>query len=505
MTTTLIAGTWAETPLDRSTFRASNPTTGEAIERDFPISTWDDLEPMLAASVGAARALAETEPARIARMLRETADLLDADRRLIAETAHEETGLALEPRLLEVEFDRTVGQLRQAADAAEDVSVGSWRDPLRDPELDIYGDRGPLGGAVFCIGPNNFPLAYHAACGGDFAAAIAAGNPVIAKGHPLHPETGRLIARCAAEAVNRAGLHPATVQYFHHCEPEVGLRMVGDRRVAAIGFTGGRPAGLSLKAAADACGTPAYLEMSSVNPVFIGPGALASDAAGVAAAWSNSVQLGGGQFCTKPGIVVLIGADAEGFVDAAAQAMTDAEPSVLLSRAVVDGLVEGVQASTAAGAELLVGGRPADPGFRFESTLLSVEGRTFLSAHDVLSRERFGPLGLVVRADGLAEALEIAELTEGQLTSTICTGSGAADAEVWSVLSSVLRTRCGRLLQNKMPTGVAVVPPMVHGGPFPATGHPGFTAVGFPTSVARFTMRRCWDGVDRNHRPAWLQ
>ena len=125
---------------------------------------------------------------------------------------------------------------------------------------------------MLCIGPNNFPLAYHAVSGGDFAAAIAAGNPVIAKGHPLHPETGRLLARCAGEAVIRAGLHPATVQYFHHCEPEVGLRMVGDRRIVAIGFTGGRPAGLSLKAAADACGTPAYLEMSSVNPVFVAPG-----------------------------------------------------------------------------------------------------------------------------------------------------------------------------------------------------------------------------------------
>ena len=174
MTSTLIAGTWAETPVDRSTFQASNPTTGETIEREFPVSTWEDLEPMLAASVDAARALAETEPARIAEMLREMVELLDADRRLIAETAHEETGLAIEPRLMNVEFDRTLGQLRQAAEAAEDVSVGSWRDPLRNPDLNIYGDRGPLGGAVFCIGPNNFPLAYHAACGGDFAAAIAA-------------------------------------------------------------------------------------------------------------------------------------------------------------------------------------------------------------------------------------------------------------------------------------------------------------------------------------------
>ena len=130
---------------------------------------------------------------------------------------------------------------------------------------------------------------------------------------------------------------------------------------------------------------------------------------------------------------------------------------------------------------------------------------TFRAAYDVLSQERFGPLGLVVRVDDLAEAFEIAERTEGQLTSTICTGPDAVDEEAWTALSTVLRTRCGRLLENKMPTGVAVVPSMVHGGPFPATGHPGFTAVGFPTSVARFTMRRCWDGVATEHRPAWLR
>ena len=265
---------------------------------------------------------ANADPDRIGRFLEIFADRLDAKRAEIARVAHEETGLPLETRLAQIEFGRMLGQLRTAASAARDVSLNSWRTPLIDTDSGIRSDFGPLGGAVLTIGPNNFPLAFHAVSGGDFAAAIAAGNPVIAKGHPLHPETGALLAGCAAEAVIEAGLHPATVQYFYQCDAEDGLRLVADQRIAAVGFTGSQAAGLSIKAAADSSGTPCFLEMSSVNPVFVLPSALAERGAQIGGEWAASLLMGTrGSSARSPGSRSWSARAPIAFVEAAASAL----------------------------------------------------------------------------------------------------------------------------------------------------------------------------------------
>lgn len=498
----LINGHWVESS-STDGFRALNPSTGETREPVFPRSNWHDLDSMAAAATAASVHPANAEPDRIGRFLDLFAERLDANRSRIALVAHEETGLPLETRLAQIEFNRMLGQLREAASAARDVTANSWRSPLIDAESGIRSDFGPLGGAVLTIGPNNFPLAFHAVSGGDFAAAIAAGNPVIAKGHPLHPETGSLLADCAAEAVLEAGLHPATVQYFHQCHPEDGLRLIADPRIAAVGFTGSRAAGLSMKAAADASGTPCFLEMSSVNPVFVLPSALSEQGARIGGEWAASLMMGAGQFCTKPGIAIIVGDGADAFVDAATSGLQEAAPGVLFSGAGVERLAAGIDSIEAAGAVLRCGGASGSPGSRFEPSLLEVDGDDFLKSFEALSQELFGPVGLVVRAGDMEEASRIAARFDGQLTATMYTGDN--DDAAWTALESTLRVRCGRLIENKMPTGVAVVPAMVHGGPFPATGHPGFTAVGLPTSVTRFAMRRCWDGVDPRRLPEWLR
>ena len=166
----------------------------------------------------------------------------------------------------------------------------------------IYSCLGPIG-PVLVFGPNNFPLAYNAISGGDFAAAIAAGNPVIAKAHPDHPMTSYLLAAQAQVAADATAMPSGTVQMIYDIAPVNGLRMVADHRVAAIGFTGSRPGGLKLKAAADAAGKPIYLEMSSVNPVFLLPEALERD--GIVDEVSTSCLAGGGQFCTCPNLIVV--------------------------------------------------------------------------------------------------------------------------------------------------------------------------------------------------------
>ena len=182
------------------------------------------------------------------------------------------------------------------------------------------------------FGPNNFPFAFNAISGGDFAAAVAAGNPVIAKAHPSHPGTTLLLAEAAFEALQAARMPPATVQMVYHLAPEDGLRLVAHPLVGATAFTGSRAAGLRLKEAADRAGRPIYLEMSSLNPVFILPGALAERSEAVAGELFGSCTLGVGQFCTKPGLAVLVDdANGAGFVEQIKDLFAAAPAGVLLS------------------------------------------------------------------------------------------------------------------------------------------------------------------------------
>ena len=504
MTNILLAGAWVDSPEGTPTFNAWNPKTGEPIASAYPVTPLHQLQEMAAAGAEAALALETTDVERIARFLEEYASRLESKRDEICEMAHEETGLDLGMRLKEIEFKRTTSQLRKAAEAARDVSADSWRSLLIDESNNFRSCFGPLGGAVLTIGPNNFPLAFNGVSGGDFAAAIAAGNPVIAKGHPAHPGTSRMLAECAHQVVSEIGLHPSTVQFFFHCDHADGSQLIAASGVSAVGFTGSRKAGLSVKAAADAVGKPAYLEMSSVNPVFFLPGAVAERCSDIGMDWSMSLTVGAGQFCTKPGLAFAIGTDADAVAEATVARCMDIPDGVLFTNALVEEMADGIAAMQEVGASLLCGGTPSGSwGFLWPATLLRVDGDVFEEHYEVLSREVFGPTGLLIELRDLDQALRIARRLEGQLTA--CVYSGSSDAEACRAMLASLRNRCGRLLQNKMPTGVAVIPSMVHGGPFPATGHPGFTAVGMPTSISRFAARHCYDGIDSDCLPEFLR
>jgi len=266
----LIAGEWRPAKASGS-FHAENPATGETLPDEFPISSWADCDAALNAATEAAAALRSLSPEKIALFLMVFEGRIRERKTELVETAHAETALPKTPRLADVELPRTTDQLRQAIRAVAD---GSWAWPTIDTKLNIRSLLAPIG-PVLIFGPNNFPFAYNGVAGGDFVAAIAAGNPVIAKAHPSHPRTSQLLAEEAFAAVLESELPPATVQMLYHLAPEDGLKLAADRRLGAIGFTGSRAAGLKLKAAADAVGKPVYLEMSSLNPVVILPGALA--------------------------------------------------------------------------------------------------------------------------------------------------------------------------------------------------------------------------------------
>ena len=498
----LIAGQWRDSQ-SSGTFQAANPATGETLAPEFPVSSWEDCDAALDAAAAAAVELRSLPTEKIAAFLERFAERIERRADDLVEAANRETGLPPEPRLAKVELPRTTGQLRQAAAAARE---GSWATATIDTANGIrslFSGIGPV--AVF--GPNNFPFAFGSLSGGDFAAAIAAGTPVIGKANSSHPETTRIFAEEAHAAALDHNLPEATVQLLYRTSHADGERLVADPRLGAIGYTGSRTAGLKLKTAADAVGTPIYLELSSVNPVAILPGALAERGEELATEFVGSCLMGAGQFCTNPGLVLLVeGAASREFIDRVAHGFDAAPAGTLLSAGVQSSLAAGISTLESAGAKrLTTDARPDRGGCCHANTLLEVSGEQFLADPAVFQTEAFGNESLFVVASSTRQLKDILSHLEGNLTGCIYSDSNGADDEDYNLLAPVLRTKVGRLLNDKMPTGVAVSPAMNHGGPFPATGHPGFTAVGIPASIARFAQLQCFDNVRPHRLPALLQ
>jgi NADP-dependent aldehyde dehydrogenase len=283
--------------------------------------------------------------------------------------------------------------------------------------------------------------------------------------------------------------------------------LVADPRIAATGYTGSRSAGLNLKSAADAAGKAIYLELSSVNPVVILPGALKQRLDQIADEFTTSCLMGTGQFCTNPGLLVLIAGDsAEAFIKAVAQRFDTAPVGTLLSEGVQRSLEGSFRQLQAVGAALVTGGTsPAGEGFSCANTWLRVSGEDFLRDPARLQTEAFGNASLAVVAADAEQAANVLTELEGNLTGCFYTHTDGADDDTYNRLVPILRARVGRLLNDKMPTGVAVSPAMNHGGPYPSTGHPHFTAVGVPASLRRFSMLQCFDNVRPHRLPAALR
>ena len=498
----LIGGRWCASQDAHGSFRAEDPVRAEAIGPAFPVSGEADIEAAMLAAIEAADALSATPPARIADFLERYAAAIDADADQLVALAHAETALPAEPRLRSVELPRTSNQLRLAAQA---VRHYAWTDPVIDTQAGLRAHRAPLNKPVLVFGPNNFPFAFNAIAGSDFASAIAARNPVIAKAHPSHPATSQRLAQLAHTALLEAGLPAAAVQMLYHFDNALGLAWAGDARLGAIGFTGSRGGGLALKAAADKAGVPIYAELSSVNPVFLLPGVLAERGEALAQEFFTSCTMGSGQFCTNPGIVIVpTGAHGDAFVAAATRLFADAEPKVLFSRGVQQNLVRAVDGLRATGAHVLAGGE-AGEGYRYQPSLLNVDSETFLAHAESLQAEAFGPVSLIIRAQDSVNMQRIAASFEGNLTGTIYRAADGSDDAAWQTLAPTLRTKVGRLIANKMPTGVAVSAAMNHGGPYPSTSHAGFTAVGMPAAIHRFSALHSYDNVPETLLPAELR
>lgn len=497
----LIGGTWRASE-KTGTFRAEDPTHCEPLADEYPISSWADCDAALASAAAAFEVLRTTPAERIAAFLETYATGIEAEAEPLSALAHQETALPVKPRLGDVELPRTTNQLRQAATAARE---GSWAMATIDTKANIRSCFAAIG-PVIVFGPNNFPFAFGSASGGDFAAAIAAGNPVIAKANTSHPGTTRLFAEIAQRAAEQTGMPGGIVQLLYRTSHEDGERLVSDPRVGATGYTGSRSAGLRLKAAADRAGKPIYVELSSINPVVILLGALRERVEPIADEFTTSSLMGTGQFCTNPGLLLLLaGKETDHFLAAVIKRFKNAPAGTLLSCRVGEALAESVEGLKRAGAQVLIGGgKGGGRGYSYVNTLLQVSGKEFLRRPHDLQAEAFGNVSLCVVADNASEATQVIEQLEGNLTGCIYSAAGGEDDSLYDELAPRLRKRVGRLLNDKMPTGVAVSPAMNHGGPYPATGHPGFTAVGIPASLRRFAVLQCYDNVRPQRLPALL-
>jgi len=500
----LINGKWIQAPEETATFTAVDPSTRTTLPDLYPVSGKDEIETVLQAAHEASMTMTTLSPDALANFLEIYADKIESRAEDLIRMASRETALPEDPRLKAVELPRTTNQLRQAAAAARERT---WCRAILDTSHNIRSKFGPLGGPVVVFGPNNFPFAFNPAAGGDFAAAVAAGNPVIAKAHPGHPGTSRIFAEAALEAVRITGLPPATLQMIYALSSENGFRLITHPLVGAIAFTGSRHSGMALKTAADAAGKPIYLEMSSSNPVFLLPGALRERGTAIAKELFNSCTIASGQFCTKPGLVILEHDLAgKAFIQEAVNIFLNSRPGILLSENTRAAAEIAVETLLHYGARIIACGKsPEGQAFSLPNRLLMIPGNVFLKNPNPLQIEAFGPSSLIVTAESQSQICRISHALEGSLTGSIYSHSGRDDEEGYAHLVPGIRTKVGRLLNDKMPTGVAVTPAMNHGGPYPATGHAGFTSVGVPSSFMRFTALHCYDNVRSQRLPPELR
>lgn len=488
-------------------FQAFDPSKNEAIGPDFNAVDAAQVEEACAlagAAFDAYRATSDHERADFLEQI--AAQILALGDELIVR-AMAETGL---PRArLEGERGRTMNQLKLFAELLRE---GSWQDaridtalPTRMPPRPDLRLRFVGVGPVAVFGASNFPLAFSVA-GGDTAAALAAGCPVVVKAHSAHPGTSELVGRAVVEAVKLSNLPAGVFALLTGSGHGIGDALVRHPAIQAVGFTGSRSGGTALMAAAAARPQPipVYAEMSSINPVVLLPGALKARGADVATGFAASLTMGVGQFCTNPGLVLgLGGADFDRFAAAAAEALKPVPAATMLTPGIAGAYQRGEDqlAGQPQVATLL---RGTSAGCQGAPALFKTTGGAFL-ANPAMSAEIFGPASLLVACRDLDELLAVIEGLEGQLTATLqLQDDDEADLAAARRLLPALERKVGRILANGYPTGVEVSTAMVHGGPFPATSDGRSSSVG-TAAIQRFLRPVCYQNLPRALLPAVLR
>jgi len=454
--------------------RAFNPSTGQELEPAYPYGDQSHVDAACSAAAEAFAVYRSTTSEQRGEFLEAIAANIEAIRDDIIARAVAESGLP-EARITG-EVGRTTGQLRLFAEVLRE---GSWngaridpavRDRKPSPRADIR-QRFIALGPVAVFGASNFPLAFSVA-GGDTASALAAGCPVVVKAHDAHPGTSELVGCAINDAVAGADLPAGTFSLLFGSGPDLGIALVTDPRVKAVGFTGSRSAGTTLVAAAASRPEPipVYAEMSSINPVFLLGGALATRGADLGPAFVASLTMGSGQFCTNPGLVIAVdGPGLDAFLTAARDAVAQAPATPMLTPGIAENYAAGVN-TLSSEADLIVRGEAGDSQTACRAALFATDAKSLLSLQS-LQTEVFGSSSLIVRCDDVRRLLPLLEL------------------------------KAGRILFDGWPTGVEVCHAMVHGGPYPATSDSRSTSVG-SRAIERFLRPVCYQNVPKTLLPS---
>ena len=484
-----------------------NPATNATLEPEYTLVSEDQLRAATEAAAAAFESFSTLEPERHARFLESIAENIEALGAELIERAMAETGLPA--ARLQGERVRTANQLRLFAGV---VRQGDFRGVRIDPALpkraplprpDIRLRQVPLG-PVAVFGASNFPLAFSVA-GGDTASALAAGCPVVVKAHNAHPGTSELVGQAVAQAVRQNDLHPGVFSLVYGSGTTIGQALVADPAIKAVGFTGSRSGGLALMrtAAARREPIPVYAEMSSINPVFVLPGALGGDVEALARQFLASVTGSSGQLCTSPGLLfVPVGDDGDRLAAAVAAALAERPGQTMLTPGIASSWQEGFSALEAvADVELVARGQAGPTENAPAPAVFGADVKTF-TANRVLHEEIFGAASLIVRYKDAEDLAAAARTLEGQLTASVWLADG--DQATAAALVPVLEGKVGRIIVNGWPTGVEVGHAMVHGGPFPATSDTRTTSVG-SLAINRFLRPVSYQNFPEDLLPAPLQ
>ncbi len=475
---------------------AENPKSGEKLMPAYPGASLEQVRiacDLAAEAFNSYRRLPDEERAVF---LEVCADEIEAIGDLLVDRASQETGLP--KQRIEGERARTCGQLKLFADlirkgihfnARIDLAMPE-RTPL--PRADLRMQKIPLG-PVAVFGASNFPLAFSVA-GGDTASALAAGCPVVVKAHSAHPGTSELVGNAIQRAVKKCGLHEGVFSLLFGSGRTVGAELVTNPAIMAVGFTGSRSGGEALmKLAADRkIPIPVYAEMSASNPIFIMPNALANRGESIAKGFVNSLNMGAGQFCTNPGLIVACKGDAlDTFIETSASLLKETSGQTMLTSGIFKAYEMGISAlKEHSEVRHLASGKEVETGeLNVCRPNLFVTSATAFVEHEVLHDEVFGASSLIVVCEDLREMELVAKNLEGQLTLTIQLDDD--DRGMVSDLLPLFETKAGRLLCNGFPTGVEVSHAMVHGGPYPATSDARSTSVG-SSAIDRFLRPVCY-------------
>lgn len=492
----------------KKSFQAFSPSENIYLPEKFTYASVQEFEAALLLAQKGFLLYKSIPAKRRAVFLDTIADEIMALGNTLIERGSAESGLSKDR--ITNERARTCNQLKQFAQLLRD---GWWVDaridtPQHDLPLTIKPDIRRMlipVGPVAVYGASNFPLAFSTA-GGDTASALAAGCPVIFKAHPSHPGTNELVASAIIKAAQHTQM-PEGIFSSLYLSHEDSVKLVQHPVIKAAGFTGSRKVGMTLFHAAvnRPQPIPVYAEMSSINPCILLENALKTETEEIAKGLLESITLGAGQFCTNPGLILLVESETSaGFLNHLAKHLSTSLPGTMLNKNICQAYIEGIEAAEKIkNVQVLArSSRQADPE-RNETrpVIFTASAEEFLSNRQ-LSEETFGPASLVILNKDIEQLQQVLYALEGQLTATV--HSAVEDEDNLKAIINIITEKAGRIIYNGFPTGVEVCHSMQHGGPFPSTTDAKSTSVG-TSAIYRFLRPVAFQNIPEHLLPEALK